>query len=402
MTAGLPSRPALLVIAVLTGVAATVVCEAVVAAGASVLWIIIGAITGTVLAILVSHPYRVLGLLPPALTAGAAVAAISGSTTDSPHWLLYLLAGVAGCTAVAQDIYHNRFGQHLHWNPGSASLLVFVVTLLTWRSTLADSLRWTRPTDYLAAAAILFGVAAVVAWLYLFRPFIELAAEPVVWLMYAIRGAGPGLAAVPRRGPCLVVANHACWFDPLFLAKVLPRPVTPMMTSRFYDLPVIRWFMRRFGVIRVPEKAMKHDPVEVHEAVAALDRGACVVVFPEGYLRRAEDRPLRRFGRGVWQILQSRPDTPVFACWIEGGWGSFCSYKSGPPTKNKRPDFRRPVAVAVDGPVGVDADTLKDHLATRVYLMNRVLAARAFLGLPELPPVVLPAQDEPEAGPQPA
>ena len=56
------------------------------------------------------------------------------------------------------------------------------------------------------------------------------------------------------------------------------------------------------------------------------------MVFPEGYLRRTEDRPLRRFGQGVWQILKARPDTPVFTAWIEGNWGSYTSYANGPPT----------------------------------------------------------------------
>jgi 1-acyl-sn-glycerol-3-phosphate acyltransferase len=197
-----------------------------------------------------------------------------------------------------------------------------------------------------------------------------------------------------------VVANHACWFDPLFLGKVLPRQITPMMGSDFYDLPVIRWLMVHvFHTIRVPEKALKKDvPQEIVEAVAALDRGECVVLFPEGYLRRSDDRPLRRFGRGVWHILSQRPDTPVYACWIEGAWGTFTSYRGGPPTKNKRPDLRRPVAVAVPEPVTVDPATLAHHLTTRLALMNRVAASRALLGLPELPAYQLPEKDEAESG----
>ena len=102
-----------------------------------------------------------------------------------------------------------------------------------------------------------------------------------------------------------------------------------------------------FGVIRVPEKALKKDAPEIQEAIAALDRGECVVIFPEGYLRRTEDRPLRRFGQGVWQILKARPSTPVFATWIEGGWGSYTSYFNGPPTKNKKKDYRRPIGVGM-------------------------------------------------------
>ena len=124
------------------------------------------------------------------------------------------------------------------------------------------------------------------------------AASPLLWISYSVRGRGPGLASFPSTGPCLVIANHACWLDPIFLAKVLPRPITPMMTARFYDQPVIRRLVTAFGVIRVPEKAMKKDAPEIGEAIAALDRGECVVIFPEGYLRRIEERLLRRFGQG--------------------------------------------------------------------------------------------------------
>ncbi|MBY0457510.1 MAG: hypothetical protein K2V38_09255, partial [Gemmataceae bacterium] len=147
-----------------------------------------------------------------------------------------------------------------------------------------------------------------------------------------------------------------------------------------------------FGVIRVPELALKKDAPEIQEAVAALDRGECVVIFPEGYLQRAKDKPLRRFGQGVWQVLKARPDTPVFAAWIEGGWGSYTSYHNGRPTKGKRPDFRRPIGVGLSSPVVIPPDELTDHLPTRTHLMNLVAAARAHLGLPPLPRFELPVK----------
>src|SRR5262249_42895560 len=226
--------------------------------------------------------------------------------------------------------------------------------------------------SYTLLAAVLLPGSVLFAWLRLFRPTFELACEPVLWVMYRVRAAGPGLAGFPVCGPCVVVANHACWLDPLFLAKVLPRAVTPMMTSKFYDVPVLRRLMRSFGVIRVPEATYKQDPAEIREAVAALDRGECVVIFPEGFMRRREEKQLRRFGRGVWHILRERPGTPVFACWIEGGWGSYCSYYNGKPTKNKKPDCRRPIGVGVSAAVTVDPATLDSHLPTRLFLMNRV------------------------------
>jgi 1-acyl-sn-glycerol-3-phosphate acyltransferase len=149
-----------------------------------------------------------------------------------------------------------------------------------------------------------------------------------------------------------------------------------------------------FGTIRVPEKAIKRDTAELQDAIAALDRGECVVIFPEGYLRRTEEQPLRRFGQGIWQILKARPLTPVFACWIEGGWGSYASYFNGKPTKNKRPDVRRPISVGVAAAVTVPEDVLQEHLRTRVHLMNLSSAAREFLGLATLPPFEVPSKNE--------
>ena len=76
----------------------------------------------------------------------------------------------------------------------------------------------------------------------------------------------------------------------------------------------------------------------------------------------------------------------------EASYGA--SYFGGKPTKNKRPDLRRPIGVGVSAPVVVDAATLGGHLPTRVFLMNRVIEARKHLGLPELAAFELPERTE--------
>jgi acyl-[acyl-carrier-protein]-phospholipid O-acyltransferase / long-chain-fatty-acid--[acyl-carrier-protein] ligase len=244
----------------------------------------------------------------------------------------------------------------------------------------------------LTVLVVVSALAAVGAVFAFFRPALEGTAEAIIWPAYRIRATGPGLERLPTRGPCLIIGNHAAWFDPLFVAKVLPAPSTPMMTSRFYDLPILSWLMRKIvKTIRVPEGTVRRDAPELREAVAALDRGESIVLFPEGYLRRKEEVPLRRFGRGVWQILRDRPSTPVYACWIDGNWGTYFSYKGGPPTKNKKFDFWRPIRIGFIGPFTVDPATLADHMATRAFLMGEVNRAREPLGLELLP---LPALSE--------
>ncbi len=244
---------------------------------------------------------------------------------------------------------------------------------------------------------IVCGLSTLAAWLGFFRPCMEGTFEFLLWPIYRFRSRGPGCQNLPTRGPSLVIANHSAWLDPLFMAKVLPLPIIPMMTSKFYDLPVISFLMRRvIGTIRVPEASYRHEAPELKEAVAALDRGECVVIFPEGFLRRKEEQPLRRFGRGIWAILSERPQTPVFACWIEGNWGSYFSYRGGPPTKGKRIDFWKHIDIGIVGPVSVDPAILPDHLAVRSYLMHQVADARASLGLGTLELPTAPAEGEKE------
>jgi 1-acyl-sn-glycerol-3-phosphate acyltransferase len=351
------------------------------------IWLAGTALVGAIIPFLYWSPYRALGLVVYGALWWLAAAAHGVYWKQWPGWAHGLPLGlIIGALARGQ-----RGTERVEENYTLVAA-VLLGTGVAWGFLVAER-PFTGAGYFVLPIALVLFVLSVAR---LFRPLFEITAEPLLWLQYAVRGRGPGLADFPRTGPCIVIANHACWLDPLFLAKVLPRPVTPMMTARFYDQPVIRRLMAAFGVIRVPEKAMKKDAPEIREAIAALDRGECVVIFPEGYLRRIEERLLRRFGQGIWQILQARPKTPVFACWIEGAWGSYMSYFNGPPTKNKKRDFRRPIGIAVSLPVTISADVLADHLRTRIHLMNLVLSARAHLGLPPVPPFELTAKEDPE------
>ncbi|MBP3959633.1 1-acyl-sn-glycerol-3-phosphate acyltransferase [Gemmata sp. G18] len=351
----------------------------------NVLWLVGSMVGFALLPFLYWAPYRALGLVPLAAVAWLAAVGHGVYWGEWPGW-----AHGAPLGLIVGALARGRRGQE----PWPETAALFGATLVGF------GIAWacvTRGRPFAAPQGlVLIASVALVGWSWarLFRPLFELVVEPVLWLMYRVRRAGPGFTDFPRTGPCLVIANHACWLDPVFLAKVLPRPLTPMMTAKFYDLPLIRRLMVAFGIIRVPEKALKKDAPELLEAIAALDRGECVVIFPEGYLRRSEDRPLRRFGQGVWQVLKARPSTPVFATWIEGAWGSYTSHSKGVPMKNKKPDFRRSIGVGASAAVVVPPDILSAHLPTRTHLMNLVGAARVHLGLDPLPPFELPAKTD--------
>jgi 1-acyl-sn-glycerol-3-phosphate acyltransferase len=78
--------------------------------------------------------------------------------------------------------------------------------------------------------------------------------------------------------------------------------------------------VRVVHAIRVEASGFRREAPELREAVAALDRGEAVILFPEGGMRRREEQPLRHFGQGVWHILKDRPQTPVVVCWIAWMW----------------------------------------------------------------------------------
>jgi 1-acyl-sn-glycerol-3-phosphate acyltransferase len=171
-----------------------------------------------------------------------------------------------------------------------------------------------------------------------------------------------------------------------------------MMTSIFYDLPVLRWFMARvFHAIRVPKTTFRREVPELAQAAEVLRRGDCLVVFPEGRLRRTSEEILGTFGQGAWHILKAAPQTPVVLCWIEGGWGSFASYAGGKPMKNKRLDWWRPIDIALAEPRIVPPEVLADQQATRTYLRQACLECRRHLGLEV--PAEAPAEDAAGADP---
>jgi 1-acyl-sn-glycerol-3-phosphate acyltransferase len=341
----------------------------------------VGAAVGCAVAGFQIHPRRSLGLIPFASTGLAVVLLIAALSEGrwSPAFSLIvgLFAGVAGpaVRALVQAAVLRRLAA-MPLDAAAAVLMLLPIVLIE-NGALAPAGAWG------GVLAAVCGVAAVAAWALLLTPTLELLTEFVFWPMYDIRAHGPGADRVPRRGPLLLLANHSSYTDPFWICKVVPRHIAPMMTSDFYDFPGIHFLMvHQVKAIRVQAATFRREAPELAEAVERLRRGGCVLLFPEGTLRKREDRPLLPFGQGVWHILKELPRTPIVVCWIEGGWGSFTSYKGGPPLTNKRLDFRRPIDIFVSEPRFADAAVLADHRATRAWLRRAVLECRRALGLP--------------------
>jgi 1-acyl-sn-glycerol-3-phosphate acyltransferase len=349
-----------------------------------------GSALGCAMAGVQKHPRRNLGLVAPAAVGLLLALAVTGGSLAEgaplPWFPIFLLGFMGGLVnvplrsaylaAVPADARGNAMSVMNTAIYSLTSLLALLMYGLSQTNLLATE---SAQLGFLAALAAL---GALLAFALLFRATLENGFEAAIWPIYRIRAYGPGVRQLPARGPLLIVANHSSYTDPLWVGKIVPRFIHPMMTSVFYDLPIVRWWLVHvFRVIRVEASTYRREAPELAEAVAMLKRGECVVVFPEGMLRRTREQWLRPFGQGVWHILREVPQTPVAVLWIEGGFGSFFSYWNGPPTKNKRFDWWRHIDIGVSEVQPLPPSILVDHRTTRDYLQRVCLECRRYLDL---------------------
>jgi len=120
-----------------------------------------------------------------------------------------------------------------------------------------------------------------------------------------------GLDRVPR-GASIVMANHSSNLDPPVLIPLLPGRVVIYLKASLMRIPVLGYAMRLAGFIPV----QRDGSVEGAKASSAaaqreLDRGSCLVLFPEG--TRSRDGSLLPFKRGPFFLAMDSgaPVVPV-------------------------------------------------------------------------------------------
>ena len=88
---------------------------------------------------------------------------------------------------------------------------------------------------------------------------------------------------VPPQGPVLYAANHPSTTDPIFIHLISEQPVSVMIHSKIFSIPVLGAYMRKMGQIEVIRGKGQSDKV-LQQAVRILASGRSVVIFPEGVI----------------------------------------------------------------------------------------------------------------------
>ena len=93
-----------------------------------------------------------------------------------------------------------------------------------------------------------------------------------------------GLDKIPVDGPLIIACNHLSLADPpaLLSHTALVRRVNVMAKKELFGIPVLGWFILRWGAIPVDRKREGGDLGALRASLGALKRNGLLAIFPEG------------------------------------------------------------------------------------------------------------------------
>jgi 1-acyl-sn-glycerol-3-phosphate acyltransferase len=157
------------------------------------------------------------------------------------------------------------------------------------------------------------GVNPVIYWV--------LRALLVPFFLIYFRMQRVGREHLPRTGPLLLASNHRSFLDPFVIGTLVKRPVYYMAKRELFEKPWQAWILNALGAF--PVDRGKGDGDAMATARMILERGDCVVVFPEG--TRTRPGPLGTPHRGIGRLAleTGAPVAPIAVIGTEDvrrGW----------------------------------------------------------------------------------
>ncbi len=156
-----------------------------------------------------------------------------------------------------------------------------------------------------------FGWGVVLYWIHSNRFFLR-------WLA-GIRTDISGQANIPD-GPCIIASKHMSDWDILALLPAAKRPAF-IAKKELIDIPFFGHAAMAFDTIRL-DRSLGGEaiPAMLQEARAALDRGARIIIFPEGTRKAPLEEHDYRYG--IVRMYEAL-NVPVVPAAVNSGlfWG---------------------------------------------------------------------------------
>lgn len=247
----------------------------------------------------------------------------------------------------ALNIYNSLF------MVGSAILGIVCLTVITM----------SIPQLFMLLAAMNLIVAI---YLFLQRPIFVV--RFLVWVLThtMYRVTHKNLHHLPKKSGALIVCNHVSYMDALLLSAVCPRLIRFVMEEDYANLPILRRFLKRAGVIPISASNRGSIRRAFNEVEQALAEGHIVCIFPEG--RLTADGEMNEFMRGMDIILKRSP-VPVIPMALKGLWGSYFSRYKGSACKGLPTRFWSKLEIEAGEPV-------PSEIATTTLMHEKVSTLR--------------------------
>lgn len=151
-----------------------------------------------------------------------------------------------------------------------------------------------------------------------------------------------GSEILSGNSPALYLPNHPALIDPVILLSQIYRfsTATPVISERYYNLPLARWYFRGIGAVSVSDLERGSRDTRVLQSITrsvykGFRRKNSVLIYPAGQLTgQGCERILNK--KSACHIVRTIPeDVQIVGVRITGLWGSMWSKaKTG-----KSPDF---------------------------------------------------------------
>jgi 1-acyl-sn-glycerol-3-phosphate acyltransferase len=130
--------------------------------------------------------------------------------------------------------------------------------------------------------------------------------KPAILLFFRLRRRGT--EHIPAGGVVLA-SNHRSFLDPFAIGCCIGRPIYFVAKRELFKNPLLGWFLNCLGAFPIRRGASDEESMDT--ALALLERGQAVVIFPEG--TRIRTGSLARPKRGVGRLaLESgKPVVPI-------------------------------------------------------------------------------------------
>jgi acyl-[acyl-carrier-protein]-phospholipid O-acyltransferase/long-chain-fatty-acid--[acyl-carrier-protein] ligase len=132
-----------------------------------------------------------------------------------------------------------------------------------------------------------------------------------------------GLDNIPNNKGVLLLGNHVSYLDWAVLQIAYPKQIRFVMEKSIYKRWYIKWFLDFFDVIPISKGGSKDALALIGKA---LDEGATVALFPEGYLSR--NGQINNFLKGYEIAVKGIKNAMIVPFYLHGVWENKLSHAS--------------------------------------------------------------------------